>query len=111
MSRILITYLSLGGTTAQVAERIAAGLRSASHDVDLSNLARQQAPAPDGYAVLGIGAPAYYFRPPFTVMDYVQSLPDLAGCPVFVFVLYGSYRGDTGNRLRRALAGKKAQEV
>ena len=79
MPRSLVTYLSLGGTTAQVAERIAAGLRSSSYEVNLCNMSREQAPALDGYDVLGIGAPAYYFRPPFVVMDYVRSLPDLTG--------------------------------
>jgi flavodoxin/Pyruvate/2-oxoacid:ferredoxin oxidoreductase delta subunit len=111
MSKSLIVYFSLGGTTARVAESIAAGLRAAEYQVDLCNIKDAQPPGPDGYDLLGIGTPAYYFRPPFNVMDYVNSLPNLEGLPAFVFVLHGTYLGDTGNVTRQVLARKGAREV
>lgn len=111
MSKSLIIYFSLGGTTARMAESIATGLRTAEYQVDLCNMKNEQPPGLDSYDLLGIGAPAYYFRPPFNVMDYVNSLPSLDGLPAFVFVLHGTYRGDTGNAMRQALAQKGAQEV
>jgi len=109
--RSLIVHFSQGGTTQRVAEAIAAGLRGAGCTVDLCNLARAVPPATTGYDLLGIGSPAYYFRPPFKVMDYLEGLPPLDGLPAFAFVLHGSYRGDTGTLIRRALAVKGATEL
>jgi flavodoxin/NAD-dependent dihydropyrimidine dehydrogenase PreA subunit len=111
VSKTLIVHFSQGGTTAQVAESIATGLRAAQHEVDLCNLKDEPAPFLEGYDMLGIGSPTYWYRPPFNVMDYVNSLPDLEGLPSFVFVLHGTHRGDTGNALRCVLARKGAQEV
>ncbi len=111
MSKGLIVYFSQGGTTASVAERIVTGLTTAGYATDLCNLKDEKPPTLSGYTLLGIGAPVYYYRPPFNVMDYTKSLPDLDGLPFFVFVLYGTYRGDAGTYLRQALTHKKGQEV
>ena len=111
MTRGLIVYFSQGGTTARVAESIAAGLRAAEWQVTLCNMKDKQPPSLDGYDLLGIGAPAYYYRAPFKVMDYLNSLPPLNGLPALVFVLYGTYIGDTGNAIRQVLSRKGAQEV
>jgi flavodoxin/ferredoxin len=111
MFKSLIVYFTQGGATARVAEAIAAGLRSTEYQVDLLNMNDGQPPNLDGYGLLGIGLPVYIFRPPFKVMDYLNSLPELAGLPVFVFLLYGTHPGDTGNAARRALARKRGQEV
>jgi ferredoxin/flavodoxin len=94
-----------------VAESIAAGLREAEYRVDLFNLQDRQPPSVEGYDLLGVGAPAYYFRLPFNVQDYVSGLPDLAGLPVLAFILHGTVHGDAGNQLRRALAQKSGREV
>jgi flavodoxin len=107
----LIVYYSQGGTTAQVAESIAAGLRAAEYQVDLYNMIDGRPPDLDGYDLLGIGAPVYYFRMPFSVIDYLNALPGLAGLPAFVFLLYGTFRGNAGNLIRHALADKGAREV
>lgn len=111
MPRGLIVYFSQGGTTARVAESIAAELRAAEWQVTLCNMKDKHPPALGGYDLLGIGAPTYYYRPPFKVMDYVNSLPRLEGLPALVFVLYGTYIGDTGNAIRRVLSRKGAREV
>jgi flavodoxin/ferredoxin len=111
MSKCLIVYFSQGGTTAQVAERIATGLRGEGYQVDLCNMNGQQPPDVRDYDLFGVGAPVYYFRPPFNVDDYLNSLPDLGGMPAFAFVMYGTYRFDAGNKIRRALASKGAREV
>jgi ferredoxin/flavodoxin len=94
-----------------VAESIAAGLRAAQWEADLCNLKDEQPPDVREYDLLGIGSPVYIYRPPFNVTEYVASLPNLEGLESFVFVLHGTYPGDTGTMLRRALAGKGAQEV
>ena len=111
MPTSLIVYFSLGGTTARVAESIAMGLGTAGFQVDLCNLRDAQPPGLGGDDLLGMGSPAYYYRPPFNVTDHIDCLPELDGLPAFVFALHGTYLGDTGNAMRQALARKGARDV
>jgi flavodoxin/Pyruvate/2-oxoacid:ferredoxin oxidoreductase delta subunit len=111
MPKSLIVYFSQGGTTARVAESIAAGLRAVEWDADLRNMVDGPPPAADGYDLIGIGSPVYMYRPPFNVVDYVNGLPDMSGLPSFVFLVHGTYRSDAGTTIRRALARKGAREV
>ena len=107
---LFVTY-SQGGTTARVAAKIAAGLQTADWRVDICNLRENEPPSVEGYDLLGIGAPTYYYRPPFRVMDYVNSLPALNGLPSIVFILHGTLPGDAGNFIRRGLKRKGAQDA
>jgi len=109
--RALIAYFSQAGSTAQVAEAIADGLQAAGYETDLRRIGRDTPRNPAAYALVGIGTPVYYYRLPFIVSDYLRDLPELAGKPVFAFLLQGGYRFDAGNRLRRALARKGGREV
>ena len=111
MSAILMVFFSQSGTTARVAESIAFGLRASGHRVDLCNIKHGYPKSIAGYDMIGIGSPAYYFRPSMNITDYVNSLPSLNEMPNFVFVLYGTYPGDTGNAIREALRMKGAREV
>ncbi len=111
MKKVLIVYFSQGKTSMCVADAIRGGLSKAGHQITLWNLMDGQPPDPLDYDVFGIGSPTYYYRPPFNVMDYVNGLPDMTGKCAFVFVLGGTHWGNTGNRIRRALALKGAQEV
>ncbi len=111
MPKCLLVYFSQGGTTAQVAESIAGGLRAAEYQVDLYNLQDKEPPVPDGYDLLGIGLPTYFYRPPFNVTEYVRGLPQMEGLPAFYFVLHGTFPGDAGNQIRATLARKGAREV
>ena len=111
MAKSLIVYFSQGGTTTKVAESIADGLRREGYQVDLHSIKEKQQPDLSGYDLLGIGSPVYFYRPPFIVTDYLNSLPDLGGLPTFTFVLHGTYPFDTGKSIRRVLVYKGAQEV
>lgn len=111
MPKCLMVYFSQGQTTARVAESIATGLRAAEYQVDLYNLRDGEVPGLDGYDLLGIGSPAYYYRPPFNVTEYVRGLPKLEGMPAFVFVLHGTMPGDAGNQIRETLTRKGSREV
>jgi flavodoxin/NAD-dependent dihydropyrimidine dehydrogenase PreA subunit len=111
MKRALIVYFSQRGTNGRVAEAISTGLRENGCQVTLWNLRDGPPPSPRDFDLLGIGTPTYYYRPPFTVTDYVKSLPDLSGISAFVSVVHGAYRGNTGNVIRRALRLKGAREV
>lgn len=111
MKKCLIVYYSQGGTTDKVAKKIATGLHAAEYQTDLYNIKEKSPPETVGYDLLGIGSPTYYFRPPFNVTDYLNSLPKLDGLPTFVFTLHGTYQGDCGNIIRHALVQKEAQDV
>lgn len=111
MPKSLIVYFSQGGTTGQVAQAIASGLSVTEYSLDMFNIKDKLPPDISGYDLLGIGTPVYWYRPPFNVMDYLNKLPELNGLPAFVFVLYGTYRGDTGTTIRHLLYRKGAREV
>jgi len=109
--RCLIAYYSQHGTTAQVAERIAEGLRAAQYQVDLYSIRRDR-PAPIGdYSLVGIGSPVYFCTTPLNVRAYLNSLPQLNGMPAFVFILHGSDPGATSTMIRRALVRKGARDL
>ncbi len=111
MSKCLIVYLSQGGSTSTIAASIAKGLRAEKHVVDLHNLKDGPPPDQQKYDVLGIGGPAYYYRPNFMVYDYVNGLPTLSGKPVFTFMVHAMYPGDAGNITRSLIQAKGAREM
>jgi flavodoxin/NAD-dependent dihydropyrimidine dehydrogenase PreA subunit len=111
MSKCLIVYYSQSGSTKTITEAVARGLRAQAHDVDLHDLKDGPAPDPAKYDLLGIGCPAHYYRPAIIVSDYLATLPQLSGKPVFTFVLHAAYLGDTGNLVRRELERRGGREL
>lgn len=111
MKKVLIAYFTQGGTTAKIASQIAQGIKDNNYDADLYNILDGNPPDIHQYDIFGIGFPVYIYRPPFNVMDYIKSLPDLNGKPFFVFYLYGSIPGAAGNDVRRTLSKKGGEEV
>jgi flavodoxin/Pyruvate/2-oxoacid:ferredoxin oxidoreductase delta subunit len=111
MLKSLVVYFSQGGTTTRVAKSIEGGLQAAGYRSHLHNIRDGPPPDPHGYDLIGIGFPVYYYRPPFNIIDYMNSLPNLSGLPTFIFLLHGTYRFDAGNHARLILARKGAREV
>jgi flavodoxin/ferredoxin len=109
MLKCLIVFFSQMGTTSKVAESIAAGLRVSGYKVDLHNLKNGKPPEISDYDLLGIGSPVYNYTQPFIVVDYLHSLTDVKGLPVFAFNTFGSYRFDAGNVFLKHLANKRAR--
>ena len=75
MPKCLIAYYSQHGTTAQVAERIAEGLRAAQYQVDLHSIKHDQAVSIGDYSLVGIGSPVYFCTMPLNVRSYLDGLP------------------------------------
>jgi flavodoxin/Pyruvate/2-oxoacid:ferredoxin oxidoreductase delta subunit len=111
MPSSLILFFSQTGSTARVAEAVAAGLRAAQWQVDLHDIVKGPPPDVARYDLLGLGSPAYFFRPPFNVLDAVRGLPRLDGKGTFVLLTHGTYPGDAGNALRSALSARGGQEL
>ena len=111
MKKALIAYFSQGGTTRTVSEQILKGLNDKHIQVDLYDIAEGSLFDINSYDMIGIGSPAYIFRPPFSVIEFIKSLPDLNGLPFFAFVMYGTKPGKTGNVIRNLLTIKGAKEI
>ena len=111
MKKALIAYFSQGGTTRSVSEQILKGLSEEQIQVDLYDIADGPIFDISSYDMIGIGSPVYIYRPPFKVVEFIKSLPDLDGLPFFTFVLYGTKPGTTGNVLRNLLTIKGAREI
>jgi ferredoxin/flavodoxin len=109
--KALIATFSQTGSTTLIAEEIAKGLQTMGCEVDYHTINGKQLPETGDFDIIGIGTPAYNFRPPFIVSDFVNSLPDLKGKSFFVFVLHGTLPGDAGNSIRRKLKKKHGRDI
>lgn len=109
--RGLIVCFSQGGACLRIAAAVAEGLRGAGYAIDVWNLKDGRPPDVQGYDLLGIGSPIYYFHLPLNVQHFVEQLPELDGRPAFSFIVHGTIRGDAANGLRRNLSIKGAREV
>jgi len=111
MKKVLIAYFSQGGTTRSVGGQILKGLNDERIPADLYDINDGPLTDINSYDTIGIGSPAYIFRPPFKVIEFVKSLPNLDGLSCFTFILYGTRPGTTGNVLRNLLTMKGAREI
>lgn len=98
---VLIATFSQFGTTTTIGTEIGRGLESTGAIVDYLRIDGDSVPNFAKYDLVGIGTPAYMFRPPFPVTDMLRRTDGLKGKPFFTFVLYGTDRGATGNHIRR----------
>lgn len=111
MVKVLIATFSQTGTTKKVADRIAKGLSSSDCEVTHFSIARDELPDLDGFDVVGIGTPAYFFSPPSIVRDFVQNLKGFDDKSSFVFVLHGTHLGACGNWIRLKLKTKGFKDI
>lgn len=68
MSRVLLVYSTTDGQTLRIAERLAQGVGARGHEVTLAPV--EEAPAPDGYDKVVVGARIRYGRHHRLVFDY-----------------------------------------
>jgi flavodoxin/ferredoxin len=111
MPKSLIIYFSQNNTTFRVAENIAEGLRRAGYTTDMCNVKDESCPDLCDYDLVGLGAPVYYFRPPFNIQQFVRELPNLNKQRFFVFLLYANYPWNTYEFVKSALLRKGADIV
>ena len=111
MVKVLIATFSQTGSTKKVADQIAKGLNSSNCEVTHFSISGNELPNPDGYDIVGIGTPTYFFRPPFVIKDFVQNLIGLDNKSSFVFILHGTHQGDCGNWIRRKLKTKGSKDL
>ncbi len=109
MAKALLIYYSQSGTTAKIAQYIAAGISAQDNwDVDQCNINKQTCPNVQDFDLIGIGSPVYYFNPVPDIRRFLSRLPDLKEKPVFIFLAYGTNPGNAIVRLHKIIAEKGA---
>jgi flavodoxin/ferredoxin len=93
--KTLILYFSMSGYTRRVAEHIRDGIVKETGQCDLIDLANADTRSVAEYDLVGLGCPVYYYKEPFNVSDFIDSLPLLSGKHWFVFCTHGSVMGKT----------------
>lgn len=111
MTRALVLYWSLTGTTRRVAQSIIEGLRDEGVECTLLDQRKEHLPGLSSFDLVGIGFPVHWYRPPTPVSKVIAQLEPLNGRPVFAFSLNGTYRGAALNRARRALIRAGGREL
>ncbi len=76
MLSILIVFASHYGQTRKIAERIAARLRAAGHEVELTDAGSKQVPPPQDYDAIVLGSRIEMGRHAKTVRNYITAHRD-----------------------------------
>ncbi|MBI4727724.1 4Fe-4S binding protein [candidate division TA06 bacterium] len=93
--RCCIIYFSQTGNTRQVAETIQETLAALTGSCALVRLEDADPMLVERYDLIGLGAPAFYFREPYNVQKFLEELPDHSSRPrpFFFFVTHGGTPG------------------
>ena len=102
--RVLIPYYSQTGMTGRYARLIGCLLSERGLSVDLADMRSFGKRCPDGYDLILVGSPVFYYDIPTNVVDWLTSLPSLSGKPVAAFVSFGGPEGNQHNALCHALS-------
>ena len=92
--KTLVIFFSQTGNTRSIAECIQEGIIEVTKHCVMQPLAEVDADTLPDFDLVGIGSPVFYYREPFHVRDFLQSLPDLDGQRWFVFCTHGNVIGD-----------------
>jgi len=93
--KALIICFSQTGNTRKVAEHIQKGISEIADTCDLINLDEVNIDTFDAYDLIGIGFPVFYYKEPFHISDFIESLPEMKDKQWFVFCSHGSVLGMT----------------
>lgn len=93
--KALIICFSQTGNTRKIAEMIRNGMLRDIERCDLVSLADIDAKTLDSYDLIGLGCPVFYYKEPFNVRDFMESLPPQNKKHWFVFCTHGAVMGQT----------------
>ena len=99
--RCCVIYFSQTGNTRQVAETIQEILAAQAGSCALVRLEDADPQLVERYDLIGLGAPAFYFREPYNVQKFLEELPDHSDKPrpFFFFVTHGGTPGAIASRI------------
>ena len=92
--KTLIIYFSQTNNTRKIAERITDGIIDATGQCDIKPLNDVDTKSLPEYDLIGLGSPVFYYREPFNVRNFIESLPELNGQHWFVFCTHGNVVGN-----------------
>ena len=102
---VLLLYFSQTGNTKKVTDQIAQGIRSKKGRCTISPLKGFDTSRLQEYDLVGLGFPVFYYKEPFNVRDFMESLPPLSQQHWFIYVTHANAIGET-----LPLASKRLQE-
>ncbi|MBU2549162.1 MAG: EFR1 family ferrodoxin [Proteobacteria bacterium] len=102
----LIICFSQTGHTRKVAECIQRGIAEAAGPCDLVELSAVDTASLADYDLVGLGCPVFYYKEPFNVRDFIESLPELPGKHWFFFCTHGAVLGNTFHSVKDRLNPK-----
>ncbi len=106
--KTLVICFSQTGNTRRVAERIRDGIFEHTGQCDLVNMKDVDTQLLNGYDVVGLGCPVFYFKEPFHVLHFIEGLPPLNTQPWFVFCSHGAVMGQALFSMAASLEKKGA---
>lgn len=113
----VIFYFSQSGNTKRYAENIREGLSVGEHTCELIRFIKLKKDIELvknfdflRYDLIGFGIPVYYFKPPFHILDILQSLPSLKGKKGFLFCTSGGNPGATLHKMK-LITDKKGLKI
>jgi flavodoxin/NAD-dependent dihydropyrimidine dehydrogenase PreA subunit len=109
--KALIIHFSQTGNTRRIAECIHQGILDAGGACDLQSMRDVETGIVSHYDLVGIGAPVFYYKEPFNVMDFITALPDLDGQPWLVFCTHGNVIGNFFPSITEELRKRGAQII
>ena len=101
--KTLIICFSQTGNTKKVAEYIQEGISQISPYCEIVGLSELDKDKLGEYDLVGLGCPTFYYREPFNVREFMESLTGLDGKSWFVFCSHGSVLGETLNSMTQCL--------
>jgi len=106
--KTLIVYFSQTDNTRKIAQCIRDGIVDATGCCDIKTLNDIDANGLLEYNLVGLGAPVFYYKEPFNVRDFIETLPDLKGQHWFVFCTHGNVIGNFFPSITQRLTQKGA---
>ncbi len=107
-TKTLIIYFSQTGNTRRIATCIRDGIIDVTGQCDILNLKDADAKLLSDYDLVGIGCPVFYYKEPFNVRDFIESLPELNDQHWFIFCTHGNVIGNTFPSMTKRLKQKGA---
>lgn len=107
----LVIYFSQTGNTRIIAKCIHNGIMDLTGQCDLTDLNDVDVASLPDYDLVGIGCPVFYYKEPFNVRDFVDSLPQLKGQHWFIFCTHANVIGKIFLSMARRLTEKEATVI
>lgn len=104
----LVLYYTRSQNTARLAKTAEAAIAECGWQVSCMSLDKIEKKFPDKMpSLIILGTPVQYWTVPAAAMEYIQHLPDLNGCPAFVYSCYGGCVANSNLALQSKLCCHK----